>query len=404
VGCALTNALARRAGFVRRRGKSGLRSRDVYAALDLGTNNCRLLIARPAASGFRVIDAFSRIVRLGEGLAQTACLSEAAMSRAIDALRICARKMERRRVTSGRAVATEACRRARNGDVFAERVRRETGLELEIISNSEEATLGLYGCTPLLDPAVPNALIFDIGGGSTEVSWLAQDGPGPGQTAAPCAQAGPLPCAQAGPLPGARGAPALVDWCSLPLGVVTLAEHYGGLEVTRDTYAAMVAEVAAALRPFDEQHALVALVRQGSVQMLGTSGTVTTLSGIGMKLAHYDRTRVDGSYLDFASVTGLSRQIAAMSYDERVAHPCIGRQRADLVVAGCAILEAICRTWPVGRLRVADRGLREGILCTLMQRAGPMPGPCALERGALEDDPPGHAMPGHDGMEPGEGA
>ncbi len=361
---------------MRRRGKSGLRSRDVYAALDLGTNNCRLLIARPAASGFRVIDAFSRIVRLGEGLAQTACLSEAAMSRALDALKVCVRKMERRRVTNGRAVATEACRRARNSDVFAERVKRETGLELEIISNSEEATLGLYGCTPLLDPDVPNALIFDIGGGSTEVSWLrlGQNGQGPGATPAPT--------------PAPTPAATLAGWCSLPLGVVTLAEHYGGVEVTRDVYAAIVAEVAAALRPFDSEHALAALARQGRMQMLGTSGTVTTLSGIEMKLPYYDRARVDGSYLAFDSVTGLSRQIAAMSYDQRVAHPCIGRQRADLVVAGCAILEAICQTWPVGRLRVADRGLREGILCTLMKRPGlmvqrPVPDRSALDRASL---------------------
>ena len=353
---------------MRRRGKSGLRSRDVYAALDLGTNNCRLLIARPAASGFRVIDAFSRIVRLGEGLAQTACLSEAAMSRALDALKVCVRKMERRRVTSGRAVATEACRRARNSDVFAERVKRETGLELEIISNSEEATLGLYGCTPLLDPAVPNALIFDIGGGSTEVSWLRLGKSGQG--------------------PGATPAATLAGWCSLPLGVVTLAEHYGGVEVTRAGYDAMVAEVAAALRPFDDMHTLAALAQQGRMQMLGTSGTVTTLSGIEMKLPYYDRARVDGSYLAFDSVAGLSRQIAAMSYDQRVAHPCIGRQRADLVVAGCAILEAICQTWPVGRLRVADRGLREGILCTLMKRPGVTAPPGVFDRAALDGASP----------------
>lgn len=352
LGSALPNYVNGRRSLARRRGKPRCRAEDVYAALDLGTNNCRLLIARPAGEGFRVIDAFSRIVRLGEGLSQNGRLSEAAMTRTIDALRVCARKIRRRRVTTGRAVATEACRRAGNCDSFVERVRRETGLELEIISNSEEATLGLYGCTPLLDPGVPGAIVFDIGGGSTEVSWLQVDG---------------KPACHG---PGARPAPrpSLEGWHSLPTGVVTLAERYGGIDVETAAYEAMVEEVRDALRPFDRRHDLGAMVARGAVQMLGTSGTVTTLSGIDKQLPRYDRARVDGSYLDFDTVARLSRRIAAMSYRDRVAHPCIGAERADLVVAGCAILEAICRTWPVGRLRVADRGLREGILFTLMRQ------------------------------------
>lgn len=354
LGSALPNYVNGRRSLARRRGKPRCRAEDVYAALDLGTNNCRLLIARPAGEGFRVIDAFSRIVRLGEGLSQNGRLSEAAMTRTIDALRVCARKIRRRRVTTGRAVATEACRRAGNCDSFVERVRQETGLELEIISNSEEATLGLYGCTPLLDPGVPGAIVFDIGGGSTEVSWLQVDG---------------KPACH-GPGPGARPAarPSLEGWHSLPTGVVTLAERYGGIDVETAAYEAMIEEVRDALRPFDQRHDLGAMVARGAVQMLGTSGTVTTLSGIDKQLLRYDRARVDGSYLDFDTVARLSRRIAAMSYRDRVAHPCIGAERADLVVAGCAILEAICRTWPVGRLRVADRGLREGILFTLMRQ------------------------------------
>ena len=301
-----------------------------------------------------MIDAFSRIVRLGEGLSQNGRLSEAAMTRTIDALRVCARKIRRRRVTTGRAVATEACRRAHNCDIFVERVKQETGLELEIISNSEEATLGLYGCTPLLDPALPGAIIFDIGGGSTEVSWLR-------------VHAEPA-CSLRRPVARSTPRPSLEGWFSVPTGVVTLAERYGGIDVTGAAYEAMIDEMQEALRPFDERHDLGAMVARGDVQMLGTSGTVTTLSGIDKRLPRYDRARVDGSYLDFDTVARLSGQIAVMSYDERVAHPCIGTERADLVVAGCAILEAICRLWPVGRLRVADRGLREGILFTLMSQ------------------------------------
>ena len=335
----------------RRRPRTGARARPLYAALDLGTSNCRLLIAHPSGDGFRVVDAFSRIVRLGEGLMQHGRLSEPAMRRAIEALKICARKIDRRKVREIRAVATEACRRADNCEQFVTRVRRETGLDLEIISNSEEALLGLHGCTPLLDPGVPEALIFDIGGGSTEVTWLSVAGTGS---------------------EGRRNSmtPELLDCHSIPVGVVTLAEQYGGREISGDTYDAMVDQVAAGLRPFDERHGLAARVAQDEIQMLGTSGTVTTLSGIEKRLPRYDRAQVDGSYLDFETVAGLSRRVATMTYDERVGHPCIGTERADLVVAGCAILEAICETWPVGRLRVADRGLREGILFTLMRDHG----------------------------------
>ena len=332
------------------------RSRAVYAALDLGTNNCRLLVARPLepqprVPGFRVIDAFSRIVRLGEGLQATGRLSEAAMARTVAALAVCAEKMRRRQVTSAWAVATEACRSARNGEAFLARARRETGIALEVISHREEAHLGLSGCLPLLDADRPHALICDIGGGSTEVSWLqGPDG------------------ASAGGGAGGGDGHRVVALHSLPLGVVNLAERYGGRDVSARTFGAMVAEVEDALAPFEAENRLGALVACGAVQLLGTSGTATTLAGVHKKLPRYDRSQVDGTELDFATVAEVIGRIAAMSYEERTRQPCIGRERADLVIAGCAILEAICRTWPVGRLRVADRGLREGILFRLMGR------------------------------------
>jgi exopolyphosphatase/guanosine-5'-triphosphate,3'-diphosphate pyrophosphatase len=331
--------------------------RETFAALDLGTNNCRLLVARPTTRGFRVIDAFSRIVRLGEGLFTSGQLSEAAMERTLAALAICANKMRRRRVTRLRAVATEACRRAGNCAEFLERVRRETGIELEIISSSEEAGLALAGCSPLLDRRVPQALIFDIGGGSTQVSWLEVAGESAGDAAGDAA----------GEPWHRRHEPRLRAWHSVPIGVVTLSEGYGGKEVETETYRAMVAEVRQALAPFEARHDLAALAAAGRVQMLGTSGTVTTLVGLHKRLPRYDRSRVDGVHLRFETIRSLSDRIAGMSYDERIAHPCIGVERADLVVAGCAILDAICETWPVGRLRVADRGLREGILFNLMR-------------------------------------
>jgi exopolyphosphatase/guanosine-5'-triphosphate,3'-diphosphate pyrophosphatase len=314
---------------------------DTYAALDLGTNNCRLLVARSAGRGFRVIDAFSRIVRLGEGLAATGVLSEAAMARTLDALKICAGKVAHRRVTQARYVATEACRRAANCAEFVERVYAATGIAIEIISSDEEARLVVTGCAPLLDRGVPHAVVFDIGGGSTELVWL--DVPRDPDVL-----------------------PKVAGFHSLPNGVVTLSDRYGGREVSPATYAAMVREMRDAVRPFEERFGIARKIAEGAVQMLGSSGTVTTLAGINMELPRYNRAVVDGSMLTFDCVRQVTARLVGLCYEARAAHPCIGSDRADLVLAGCAILEAICSLWPVGTLRVADRGIREGILVGLL--------------------------------------
>jgi len=318
-----------------------------YAALDLGTNNCRLLIARRARGGFRVIDAFSRIVRLGEGLAATGALSEAAMARTIDALRVCAAKIGQRKVARGRYVATEACRRAENCAAFLTQVKEAIGIELEIISTAEEARLVVTGCAPLLHPRIPYAIVFDIGGGSTEIVWLRQSG-----------------------APGLEPRLEILGSVSLPFGVVTFTERFGGIEVTRASYRAMVAETEAALMPFEQSHGIRREVRARQVQMLGSSGTVTTLAGVHLALPRYIRALVDGSMLTFDQIELVSRHLAGLDIAGRAANPCVGRERADLVLSGCAILDAICATWPVGRLRVADRGIREGILFDLMHGHG----------------------------------
>jgi len=315
-----------------------------YAALDLGTNNCRLLVARPVGSRFRVVDAFSRIIRLGEGLAASGVLSEDAMARALDALKICADKIAARRVAAGRYVATEACRQAANCEAFLARVREEIGINIEIISSTEEARLVVAGCAPLLNPRIPYAIVFDIGGGSTEIVWLRLWGG------------------------GIRGGPEILGSMSLPFGVVTLTDRFGGTEVSPATYRAMVAEAVAALAPFERTNDIQRHVRTGRVQMLGSSGTVTTLAGIHLALPRYTRALVDGSVLTFEQISVVSTHLAGLDLAGRAANPCIGRERADLVLSGCAILDAICATWPVGRLRVADRGVREGILFDLMQR------------------------------------
>jgi exopolyphosphatase/guanosine-5'-triphosphate,3'-diphosphate pyrophosphatase len=327
------------AGYRRR---EALDTASVFAALDLGTNNCRLLVAKAANGAFQVIDAFSRIVRLGERLSATGTLGSDAMERSLDALHVCAAKLRRRSVTGFRGVATEACRRAANGSDFLARVARETGLRLEVIAPDEEARLALAGCAPLLDLAIPRAILFDIGGGSTEVIWAAHD----------------------------RGGWRLVDSISLGCGVVSFAEHFGGDRIASEDYEEMVRRIAVLLAPFESRNAICAQIAAQGVQMLGTSGTVTTIAGVRMDLPRYQRSLVDGSWLQLDDVIVSSRQLAALDWAGRAAHPCIGPGRADLVVAGCAILEAICLTWPVARLRVADRGLREGIILGLMAANG----------------------------------
>jgi exopolyphosphatase/guanosine-5'-triphosphate,3'-diphosphate pyrophosphatase len=279
-------------------------------------------------------------VQLGEGVEETGWLSEAAIFRTIEALKVCATKIRKRDVTRGRYVATAACRKAQNCDSFLARVERQTGLRIEIITAEEEARLTLAGCLPLLDDNAPRALVFDIGGGSTEVLWLDINGQGT----------------------------RLIDWISLPLGVVTLTERFGQGPFRPDAYEVIVDELLEQFEPFCERHEIVRHVRGAGVQMLGSSGTVTTLAGLSQDLPRYDRSRVDGSFLEFEAVHRLTASLTAMHAEERAQHPCIGRDRADMMAAGCAILEAICRRWPVGRLRVADRGIREGILVDLMGR------------------------------------
>jgi exopolyphosphatase/guanosine-5'-triphosphate,3'-diphosphate pyrophosphatase len=319
------------------------RNGATYAALDLGTNNCRLLVARPTGDSFRVVDAFSRIIRLGEGLSASGRISEAAIDRALAALAVCRDKMRNRGVTRTRLIATEACRAAGNRLEFLARVRAEVGLELEIVDRETEALLAATGCTPLFDPEAEGVILFDIGGGSSELIRL-----GRGEAA----RGGP-------PIPEIR------DWVSLPVGVVTLAERHGGIRVDRPLYETMVAEVAAYVAPFAAAHRPDLAL--DTIHMLGTSGTVTTIAGVYLDLPRYDRRQVDGCWLRAAEVSGVLERLLAMSYDQRVANPCIGAERADLVLAGCAILEAIRRAFPCERLRVADRGLREGMLVQLMR-------------------------------------
>lgn len=318
--------------------------RPTFAALDLGTNNCRLLIARPDGPDFVIVDAFSRIVRLGEGLAASGRISDAAMDRAVEALAICADKLRRRRVLLSRAVATEACRRAVNGREFIDRVREETGIVLDIISAEEEARLAVLGCHQLLSPGDGPALIFDIGGGSTELVLLDDSG----------------------------GDPVILDWQSIPWGVVTLTEaerHDSDDPAARvAAYEAMRRHVRSSFLAFATRIASRWPGPSGpGLRLLGTSGTVTTLASLFLDLPSYDRSKVDGLNVSTSDMRAVCEQLAAMSLSQREQLACVGRERADLVVAGCAVLEEICDIWPASALDVADRGIREGVLRQMMR-------------------------------------
>lgn len=329
---------------------AGEQNNDFYAALDLGTNNCRLLVAQPTRPGqFRVVDAFSRIVRLGEGLGVSGRLSADAMDRAVDALRVCAAKLKSREIRRMRLIATEACRAAENGEEFLSRVVTETGLELEIIDRETEARLAVSGCSSLVGRETRSVVLFDIGGGSSEIAVI-----------------------RIGENRSSRLANHITHWTSLPVGVVTLSERYGGHDVTPSVFAAMVAEVEKMLVSFEcpPVHKEGGAGRSGDFHLIGTSGTVTTLAGVHLDLPRYDRRKVDGIWLSDDEVSAMQAKLLSWNFADRAANPCIGPDRADLVLAGCAILEAIRRRWPSPRMRVADRGLREGLLTDMMAADG----------------------------------
>jgi exopolyphosphatase/guanosine-5'-triphosphate,3'-diphosphate pyrophosphatase len=327
-------------------GRSGPRARaPIFAALDLGTNNCRLLMAAPdGQGGLRVVDGFSRIVRLGEGLAHTGRLSETAMARAYQALIACAQRIEARAPAAVGCVATQACRVASNGRMFLDRVQADLGLKFDIISSEDEARLSVLGCASLLEPEREIAMIVDIGGGSTELSWVK-----PKEV-----QAGGLDTP-------------IIDWRSTPLGVVVVAEDESEPDHDRDAwYEALVSRMANAIREAGGVEHVRAAFEGGRGDIIGTSGTVTSLAGVYLGLPRYQRARVDGMWFDVADCRAVTKRLLHQSREERAANGCIGKDRADLVVIGGAILDAVLRVWPSSRIRVADRGLREGVLMRLV--------------------------------------
>lgn len=341
----------------RRRKSGGKRGKvNLFAAIDLGTNNCRLLVAKPLKEGFRVIDAYSNVVRLGEGLAATGNLSDDAMGRAVEAIGKCAEKINRHKVRYHRSIATQACRVAGNGQAFIDRVREETGLRFDIISAKEEAKLAVMGCLNLADTNKDIALVIDIGGGSTELSWVDL-----GRQRRADAEGRILK------------RPPIAAWVSIPVGVVTLSEQHPEQEPRSEWYDSMRDHVKQCLADSNSDKRYTKLFQQGRGHLIGTSGTITSLAGVHLGLERYQRNRVDGLWMRSADVVTIARRLGGKSPEERAAEACLDADRARLIVAGCAILDVVCELWPSHGIRVADRGLREGILMGLINRTKKQP-------------------------------
>ena len=345
------------------------RNSSTYAALDLGTNNCRLLVARDQGESFRIIDSYSRVVRLGQGLAATGMLSESSMEAAVDAIAVCASKIKAKKVKRWRCVATEACRRASNGEAFLRRVKEETGITLEVISPRVESRLAVMGCVNLVDPSKDVALVIDIGGGSTELSWV---------------DVRKLRDDQAN---HKLHRPPISAWASLPIGVVTLSERVPEIDDKTVWYESLKDVVRQTIKEQGCETRFTNVFQQGRGHLIGTSGTITSLAGIHLKLPYYQRAKVDGLWLRSADAVSVARDMGSRTFDQRASEPCIGTDRAHLLVAGCAIIDVLCEMWPSKMIRVADRGLREGILIGLMQKSQKLSKPNSTQPEPSSSDP-----------------
>ncbi|MEN8832552.1 MAG: Ppx/GppA phosphatase family protein [Pacificibacter sp.] len=336
---------------------------QLYAALDLGTNSCRMLIAQPKGSQFHVVDSFSKSVQLGAGLERTGRLSRSSISRTIQALKVCRKKLEKHDVKSMRLVATEACRRARNSRDFLRAVRREVGIDLEIIKTEEEARLAVISCAPLVSTKTEQLLVVDIGGGSTELVWIDLSSVPPVERPRAIMRLHRGFQNTDSPFPHAK----VVDWISVPLGVATLKDQFQDVEDDSARFALMswlFEEKLADFAPYANE-----ACREG-FQIIGTSGTVTTVAASHLGLRRYDRNKVDGLRMTSEQIDRVIREYLNLGPEGRRRDPRIGRDRQELIMSGSAILQALLRLWPTDRLSVADRGLREGLLYAQMSMDG----------------------------------
>lgn len=310
---------------------------EYLAAIDLGTRNCRLIIAKHHGGQIEIVDLFSRFVCLGEGVAQSRRLGRKAMERTITVLKQCAKRLSHYPNVVFSGVTTDAVRRAENAQSFLRRVARETGLKLEMIDEKEEAYYEVLGCARVLDMRKKRHIIFDIGGGSSEIILCSLD---------------------------QEKRVRIDEMLSLPYGVVNLYESVDKLTFT--SYTSIVEEVQNLCRRFLVAH-LGDLASQdvSAFQVIGTSGTTTTVAAMHHNLKMYDRERVDGTSLCFEDVQKVIHYVQSLSPAERRSNAFCGHVEDDLVLTGFAILEGILRAVPCMYFTVTDAGVRDGLIRTL---------------------------------------
>jgi exopolyphosphatase/guanosine-5'-triphosphate,3'-diphosphate pyrophosphatase len=316
----------------------------------------------------KVIDSFAKIISLGEGIKQTGVLSEEAIERTIVALRACKKKLDSHRIYKMRAVATEACRQASNTKSLIERVNSEIGVDLEVISPQEEARLVLKGCSGVISDEKNYGILMDIGGGSTEVVWLKIN---KGMT---------------------RPTISVIDSISLPFGVVTISDTYTHSKNNQEIYTVLRKNILSTIDTFMKKNNIRTNFSKGDVQVITSSGTTTTLGSLTLGLSTYDRSSVDGKDFSSKKIVEVGEELLSRYLSSTPTTVKLGKEknfitnkffdhvldksseefkifaynRMGLLAAGVVIINSILESIGDCLVRIADRGVREGILYDLM--------------------------------------
>lgn len=311
-------------------------AKKYFAAIDLGSRNCRTIVGCQSKAGaFEYIETYSKSVSLADGVAASKKLSRKSMDRTIEALAFCSKVLSRYAGLTYLAVATDAMRRAENASVFIKRVKRELGLIISIITPQEEAYYAALGCIEVLSLETEIFVVFDIGGGSSEIALCRQKSDKDIE---------------------------LIDSLSIPYGVINLLESKDHL--TFSGYSNLVQKISDLSRDFLNQYATT-LDFVNNFQCIGTSGTTTTVAALNMNLRFYDREKINDSILQFSEILKTVHYVQSLSEDERKLHPYISQSNEDLVLGGLTILEGIVRGLPASTITVTDRGVRDGVVYAL---------------------------------------
>lgn len=307
---------------------------SVFASIDLGTNTVRLLVVTGNSKGFTTLHSNQLITRLGEGLSHSGILKDIAMERTIKAVLDFKREASKYSPFAIWVAATSAVREAKNRNEFIEKIREVTGLELEVIPWEEEARRTLLGVFSGLDGNIKKAIVFDIGGGSTEYILTVDK--------------------------------RLVKSVGTALGVVHLSEKYirkdpvddGELIILESVITNKIRNVKSQLHDV--------LCTMHDVRLIGTAGTVTTIAALDLNLHPYDPAKVNGYVLNIENVKEILKKLKNMTLEERRNIPALESGREDLIIPGAVIVIKTMEIFGFNEMIVSDYGLREGIILAKM--------------------------------------